>query len=131
VDRETGTLWVAATWSHGKRSWVGSGPGLEPAETGQFILVRSDDDGRSWSKPINITKQVKKPEWCFLLQGPGKGITMLDGTLVIPAQYQDTPENKRLPRSTFIYSRDRGQTWQIATGAFDDTTEAQVVELEP
>ena len=36
----------------------------------------------SWSKPINITAQVKQPEWCFLLQGPGRGITLGDGTLL-------------------------------------------------
>ena len=131
VDRKTGTIWVAATWSHGNRSWFGSGPGLKPAETGQLMLVRSDDDGRSWSKPINITSQVKRPEWCFLLQGPGKGITMRDGTLVFAAQFQDTPANKRLPRSTILYSKDHGKTWRIGTGAFDDTTEAQVVEVEP
>ncbi|MBT7734042.1 MAG: glycosyl hydrolase, partial [Verrucomicrobia bacterium] len=66
VDRNTGTIWVAATWSHGNRSWVGSGPGMKPEETGQLMLVRSDDDGVTWSKPINITAQVKKPEWCFI-----------------------------------------------------------------
>lgn len=131
VDRNTGTIWVAATWSHGNRSWRGSGPGLEPHETGQLMLVRSDDDGLTWSKPVNITKQVKKPEWCFILQGPGKGITMQDGTLVFAAQYQDPPEKRRLPHSTIIYSRDHGGTWHVGTGAFDDTTEAQVVEVEP
>jgi sialidase-1 len=129
VDRKTGTIWVSATWSHGNRSWVGSGPGLEPQETGQWILVKSDDDGVTWSKPINITKQVKNPEWSFLLQGPGKGITMSDGTIVFPAQYQDPPNANRLPHSTFIYSRDHGATWEIATGAWDDTTESQIVEL--
>ncbi|HIL24494.1 MAG TPA: hypothetical protein EYG19_03750, partial [Verrucomicrobia bacterium] len=66
VDRNTGTIWVAATWSHGNRSWRGSGPGMKPEETGQLMLVRSDDDGVTWSKPINITAQVKKPEWCFI-----------------------------------------------------------------
>ena len=136
VDRETGTIWVAATWSHGNRSWIGSGPGIKPEETGQLMLVRSDDDGVTWSKPINITKQVKKPEWSFLLQGPGKGITMLDGTIVFPAQYQDPPNKKdrranRLPHSTIIYSKDHGETWKIGTGAFDDTTESQVVEINP
>lgn len=131
VDRNTGTIWVAATWSHGNRSWVGSGPGLKPEETGQFMLVRSDDDGVTWSKPINITKQIKKPEWCFILQGPGKGITMRDGTIVFPAQYQDPPDKRRLPHSTIIYSKDHGKTWQVGTGAFDDTTESQVVEIEP
>ena len=131
VDRNTGTIWVAGTWSHGDRSWRGSGPGLTPTETGQLMLVRSDDDGVTWSDPINITRQVKRPEWCFILQGPGKGITMRDGTIVFAAQYQDSPEQNRLPHSTIIYSKDRGTTWRVGTGAFDDTTEAQVVETQP
>ncbi|MGB1123994.1 MAG: exo-alpha-sialidase [Phycisphaeraceae bacterium] len=130
VDRTTNTIWVAATWSHGNRSWRGSQPGLDPVDTGQFMLVKSEDDGKTWSEPINITKQVKDPSWCFLLQGPGKGITLSDGTIMFPAQYQDTPENKRLPRSSVIYSKDHGKTWQMGSGAYDDTTEAQVVELE-
>lgn len=135
VDRQTGTIWCAATWSHGNRSWVGSQPGLEPEDTGQWMLVRSDDDGVTWSKPVNITRQVKRPEWSFLLQGPGRGITMHDGTLVFPAQYQDPPSStdkaaSRLPHSTIIYSRDHGTTWQAGTAAFDDTTEAQVAELQ-
>lgn len=131
VDRNTGTIWVAATWSHGNRSWRGSGPGMKPGETGQLMLTRSDDDGATWSKPINITEQVKRPEWSFILQGPGKGITMRDGTIVFAAQYQDPPEKKRLPHSTIIYSRDHGGTWTVGAGAFDDTTESQVVEIEP
>lgn len=135
VDRNIGTVWVAATWSHGNRSWRGSGPGMKPEETGQLMLVRSDDDGVTWSEPINITSQVKKPKWSFILQGPGKGITMRDGTIVFAAQYQDPPNeaNKtahRLPHSTIIYSKDHGKTWQVGSGAFDDTTESQVVEVE-
>ncbi len=131
VDRVTGRIWVTATWSHGDHSWNGSGPGLEPDETGQFMVSHSDDDGVTWSEPRNITKQIKKPEWRFVLQGPGKGITMRDGTLVFPAQYRG--ENAEpiggKPFSTLIYSKDRGQTWTIGTGVKIDTTEAQLVEL--
>lgn len=134
VDTATGSIWCGATWSHGNRSWHGSQPGLEPADTGQFMLVKSDDDGVTWSQPINITRQVKKPEWSFLLQGPGKGITMSDGTIVMPAQFQDPPNAtdkraNRLPHSAFVFSRDHGQTWDVSSGAFDDTTESQVIEL--
>jgi sialidase-1 len=132
VDRETGRIWVTATWSHGDRSWNGSGPGMEPEETGQFMLVHSDDDGLTWSEPTNITQQIKKPEWRFVLQGPGKGITMRDGTLVFPAQFRSenvAPVNGK-PFSTMIYSRDRGETWAIGTGVKIDTTEAQLVELD-
>jgi sialidase-1 len=131
VDTVTNTIWVAATWSHGNRSWNGSGPGLNPEETGQFMLVKSTDDGKTWSKPINITKQIKDPKWCFVLAGPGRGITTADGTIVIPAQYQDPPEKRRMPHSTFIYSKDRGKSWKIATGALANTTESAIVEISP
>ncbi|MGI9239532.1 MAG: exo-alpha-sialidase [Verrucomicrobiales bacterium] len=131
VDRQTNTIWVAGTWSHGNRSWHGSGPGLKPEETGQFMLVKSEDDGLTWSKPINITEQIKDPKWRFVLQGPGKGITLKDGTLVFPAQFRgenEAPVNGK-PFSTLIYSKDRGATWKIGTGVKIDTTEAQLVEL--
>ncbi len=130
VDRQTNTIWVAGIWAHGhpgKRNWWASQPGMSPAQTSQFVLVKSEDDGRTWSPPINITSQIKKPAWHLLLQGPGKGITMRDGTLVFPAQYKDGAE---IPHSTIVYSKDRGETWRIGTGAKSNTTEAQVVELE-
>lgn len=134
VDRSNNRVWVVATWSHGNRSWRGSGKGMTPEETGQLIMVYSDDDGVSWSKPINITGQVKKPEWHFILQGPGKGITMKDGTLVFPAQYQDSdtkPDGGKIgtPFSNLIYSKDHGKTWHAGTGIKSNTTEAQLVEL--
>jgi len=130
VDDESGTIWVAAVWAHGhpgERNWWASKPGMKPQETSQFMLTKSKDDGLTWSKPINITNQIKDPKWHLVLQGPGKGITMKDGTLVFPAQFKDAAE---VPHSTIIYSKDRGETWEIGTGAKPNTTESQVVELE-
>ena len=129
VDRETGTIWVAATWHHGDLGWNGSQPGFDPEQTGQLVLTRSDDDGVTWSAPINITRQVKQEEWAFLLQGPGRGITMQDGTLVFPAQYQLSPEEGREPRATVLFSRDHGVSWELGAEARSNTTEAAVVEL--
>lgn len=129
VDRKTNTIWVAGVWAYGhpgKRNWWASKPGMDPSETSQFVLVKSEDDGLTWSSPINITAQVKDPKWHLLLQGPGKGITLTDGTLVFPAQFKDHEE---MPHSTIIYSKDRGETWHIGSGAKSNTTEAQVVEL--
>lgn len=132
TDRVNGNIWVASTWSHGNRSWHGSGPGMKPEETGQFMLVKSADDGLTWSDPINITSQVKtNPNWRFVLQGPGAGITLRDGALVFPAQFRGVNDEpiKGRPFSTIIYSKDRGETWKIGTGVKIDTTEAQIVQL--
>ncbi len=129
IDRKTNTIWVAALWLHGypgERAWNASAPGLAPKETGQFMLVKSEDDGVTWSDPINITEQIKKPEWQLFFDGPGMGISLKDGTLVFAAQFKD---KDRVPHSTIIYSKDAGKTWQAGTGAKSETTEAQVVEL--
>lgn len=130
VDHETGFIWVAALWQHGKpnqRAWISSRPGMSPKETGQFVLVKSEDDGITWSDPMIITEQIKLPEWYLFFNGPGKGITMQDGTLVFPAQFKDKDQ---MPYSTIIYSKDKGETWHVGTGAKSNTTEAQVVELQ-
>ena len=100
---------------------------MKPKKTSQFILVKSEDDGKTWSEPINITSQIKDPKWHLLLQGPGKGITLKNGTLVFPAQFKDEFE---MPYSTIVYSKNQGKTWEIGTGAKPNTTEAQVIELE-
>jgi sialidase-1 len=138
-DHFTNTVWVAALWMSGssakKMLWRASQPGMTPEETGQFILVKSTDDGLTWSDPVNITSQIKDPAWQLLLQGPGRGITMSDGTLVFPAQFKaDIGVNaidggKYTCHSTIVFSKDGGNTWHIGTGAKSNTTEAQVVEL--
>lgn len=131
VDQVTGTIWIVAAWTHGmgnERAWWNSMPGNTPDETAQLMLVKSDDDGKTWSKPVNITSQVKDPSWYFLLQGPGMGITMHDGTLVFPIQFIDST---RVPNAGIMYSKDRGETWHLHNYARTNTTEAQVVEVEP
>lgn len=91
-------------------------------------MAKSTDDGKTWSEPFNITEQVKEPSWYFLLQGPGRGITMQDGTLVFPIQYIDST---RVPNAGIMYSKDRGNTWTIHNHARTNTTEAQVAEVAP
>lgn len=131
VDEKTNTIWVIAAWTHGmgnQRAWWSSQPGMDKDHTAQLMLTKSEDDGQTWSKPINITSQVKDPSWYFLLQGPGRGITMQDGTLVFPIQFID---QTRTPNAGIMYSKDRGETWQLHEMARTNTTEAQVAEVEP
>lgn len=131
VDELTNTIWIVAAWTHGMgngRAWWNSMPGMTSDETAQLMMVKSMDDGKTWSEPINVTSQVKDPSWYFLLQGPGRGITMKDGTLVFPIQYIDST---RVPNAGIMYSKDRGETWHLHNPARINTTEAQVAEVEP
>ena len=130
VDELTNTIWIVAAWTHGMgngRAWWNSMPGMTSDETAQLMMVKSMDDGKTWSEPINVTSQVKDPSWYFLLQGPGRGITMKDGTLVFPIQYIDST---RVPNAGIMYSKDRGETWHLHNPARINTTEAQVAEVE-
>ena len=138
-DHVTNTIWIAALWMSGsapdKMLWRTSQPGMTPQETGQFLLVKSKDDGITWSEPVNITGQIKDPAWQLLLQGPGRGITLKDGTLVFPAQFKADIGATAIDggqytcHSTIVWSKDGGNTWQIGSGAKSNTTEAQVVQL--
>lgn len=139
-DHTTNTIWVAGLWISGFSEkdmlWWASKPGMKPDETGQFVLVKSTDDGITWSEPVNITEQIKDPKWQLMFQGPGRGITLDDGTLVFPAQFKEDIGTQALDggqytsHSTIVYSNDGGETWHIGTGAKPNTTEAQVVQLE-
>lgn len=131
VDKKTGIIWVAALWTHGMgnfRAWHNSQAGISENVTGQLVLVKSTDDGKTWSQPINITKEVKDPSWRLLLQGPGMGVSMHDGTLVFPIQYIDSTN---VPNAGIMYSKDSGKSWTIHNHARTNTTEAQVAEVSP
>lgn len=131
VDRETGEIFVSALWTHGKpntHQWVGKGsePGHGIHQSAQFMVVRSTDDGQNWSEPENWTRQVKQEPWYLFAPAPGNGITMRDGTLVMPSQGRDA---EGFPFSNITWSKDHGKTWHVSAPARDDTTECAVAEL--
>jgi sialidase-1 len=132
IDRETGEIMVSAVWTHGKpgtHQWVGKGsePGHSIHKSSQFMMVRSKDDGLTWSEPENWTKRLKDQKWCLFAPAPGNGINLMDGTLVMPTQGRDATG---LPFSNFMWSRDHGKSWTLSSPARDNTTECSVAELK-
>ena len=94
VDPKTGEVFVTAVWTLGRpgtHQWSegGSEPGFEIGKTAQFLMVRSKDDGKTWSKPENLTRKLKKEEWILFAPSPQQGIALADGTLIMPGQGRD------------------------------------------
>jgi sialidase-1 len=131
VDPSTGRIFCFAVWmvgKEGKHQWSkgGSEKGWEIGKSAQFLMVTSDDDGRSWSKPRNMTKTWKKKDWILYAPSPQQGIALADGTLVMPTQGRD--EKDRM-FSNLLISRDHGKTWTVSAPASHGNTECQAVQL--
>lgn len=130
-DTTTGRIWIQALATHFDRNpcLLRSRDGFDLEDTGQWEMVYSADDGKTWSKHINVTTQIKKHEWTTILAGPGCGICTGKGVLVFPAQIWQSGANP-FGCSTICYSEDGGLTWTYGTGVPKFTSECQVVELQ-
>ena len=131
VDPATGEIFCFAVWSHGRagtHQWTsgGSKPGFEIGESAQFMMVRSTDDGLTWSPPENMTRTWKDASWFLYAPSPQQGIALADGTLVMPTQGRDAQDRRF---SNLLVSRDHGQTWSVSPAASTGNNECQAVEL--
>ena len=133
VDQQTGEIFCFALWMNGKpghHQWVddGSEPGFEIGKSAQFMMVRSTDEGLSWSPPENLTRQLKQESWWLFAPAPQAGICLSDGTLVMPVQGRSGRE----PLATFatiMTSRDHGRSWTVGQPGYRGGNECQAALL--
>jgi len=122
VDQDTGILWLPFN-----------------RENDHVFMLSSSDDGRTWSKPRDITADVKASDWTWYATGPGNGIQLARGNykgrLVIPCDHRvngnkdDKPNWDKAGRSHVIYSDDHGQNWKLGGSSDYGMNECAVVEL--
>ncbi|MCH2211322.1 MAG: glycoside hydrolase [Fuerstiella sp.] len=114
VDRSTGTIWLPC------------------CRTNREILVmKSTDDGKTWLETVNIKVQTANPAWHWLGTGPGHGIQLSNGRLVIPCWADATPNLGEIQQSFALYSDDAGASWTAGTALESNMSdECEVVELE-
>jgi sialidase-1 len=110
-------------------------------EYARCFYLRSDDDGRTWSKPVEITKAFEafrsEFDWKVLATGPAHGIQLRSGRLVVPVWLSTgTGGHAHRPSVTAtIYSDDAGATWHRgdiavpSTPEWIDPNETVMVEL--
>lgn len=144
VDRQTGVIFLMfQSYPQGINE---TSKKLSPGVTGENIvrnyIISSKDDGVDWSKPLDITRETKRPVVVTTnAVGPGIGIQITKGRyagrLVFP--FNEGPFNEW--HIYAVYSDDQGATWKmgnIAPGGFvtdragkqiSNVNEAQLVEL--
>ena len=133
VDRKTGEIFVSAVWTHGKpgtHQWVGKGsePGHSIHKSSQFMIVRSKDDGLTWSEPENWTKEIEDPKWCLFAPGTWEW-NQFDGWYTGDALRREGMQPD-FHFSNFMWSKDNGKSWTLSSPARDNTTECSVAELK-
>lgn len=108
---------------------------FQPLQTSYLYLIYSDDNGRTWSEPVDLNAQVKPEDSYFMGICPGRGIQIekgeYTGRLVFAAYYLDPGGEQRF---TTIYSDDHGKTWQAGekvalTDEVQNISETQLVQF--
>ncbi|WP_086679010.1 sialidase family protein [Amycolatopsis pretoriensis] len=109
-------------------------------DTRRVFVLRSRDNGRTWSKARDITADAKLPGWRWYATGPGHATLLRHGPhagrIVVPANHSSSPPTGSADVGTEakyygghdLYSDDNGRTWRI--GFTDDRTDGVVAANE-
>ena len=126
VDRDTGTIWLLMTHNLGedRESEIIA---QTSKGTRTVWVTKSADDGETWSEPVEVTATTKQPNWTWYATGPGVGIQLRSGRMVIPCDHIVAETNEF--GSHVIYSDDHGETWKLGGAVGPGVNECQVAEL--
>ena len=88
-------------------------------------LIKSKDNGKTWSPPEDITDQIAKPEWYddFKFITSGRGIQTKSGKLLHCLVNLDHDMH-------LFGSNDHGKNWYLVDTPIHPANESKVVELE-
>jgi sialidase-1 len=126
VDKKTGDIVLLITKNNGNEREAQIMKGEAAPRT--VWVLRSSDDGGTWSAPVDISVQVRKPDWRWYATGPYHGIQLSNGRLVAPCDHSTSPAKEDM-HSHVIYSDDGGSSWRIGGELEGRTDESTVLEL--
>lgn len=133
VIPETGRIVLLACWNRGGDHERDIEAG-RAVDTRRVYSLHSDDNGLTWSRPVEITSAVKRPEWTWYATGPCHAIRKArsphKGRLVVPANHKWVEADGGIgSASHLLYSDDCGATWQLGAVSQPGGNESTVAEL--
>ena len=140
VDRSDGTIWLP--FCKNERDDQGTDAIFQGKAERTVWITSSRDEGQTWAEPVEITAAAKDPSWTWFATGPGHGIQLSSGRLVIPCDHGrlngDRPGPDETPpafdEASYIFhghamlSDDGGGSWRIGGIVGEGTNESAVVE---
>lgn len=102
----------------------------------RIFYIRSTDDGRTFSAPVDLTPVVEgfrsEYKWAVIAPGPGHAIQLRNGRLLVPLWL--SPDHSHRPSViATIHSDDRGTSWRrgqlLAPSDVPNPSENMPVEL--
>ncbi|MDW4906132.1 sialidase family protein [Streptomyces sp. ADMS] len=134
VDQKTGRIVLVTSYNDGAVTEAQIMRGEATPEQSRRVFVQTSsgaNDGRDFTSPLDITAQVKLPNWRWYATGPGHAVYLTKGPhagrIVIPSNHSaappagssDTGQESRYYGGHAIYSDNGGRTWH--PGFVDDS----------
>ena len=115
VDSETGRIFLVSTYNKGRTDDKACDTPCPRTPHLQY----SDDDGVTWSDPVDMSTQMKLPEWdWWVATGPVHGIQLTKGphagrlVFGISGEVSDGTASYRND-GALVYSDDHGRSWHV------------------
>lgn len=129
VDQKSGRIFLISCRSSVHEAALLAGNGRRG-----IVIQHSDDDGKTWTEPRDISRGIYPENWGWYATGPCSGIQIREGRyagrLVIPANHSVRENGRSTYRAHSIYSDDLGETWHLGASSSPGGNESQIAEVK-
>ncbi len=127
LDHNTGRIWCFHAYGPPGIGFNTAKPGaISGPDTLQVHAIHSDDEGATWSAPLDLTPQLKDPAWAAIFATSGTHFQTSRGRYVVPLVVRDA---SRAVAARNACSDDAGKTWKVGPVICPESDESKALEI--